>query len=219
MASIGPPPKVRHGCLKHHQCSRALLGKGCRESTVDLSPPPCLRSLPSSLAERQITEFPAHWRCQALTVVFICIVLVVNWFKCYGNDIYLFFDPVNSKQAGLFFFSLSLSPPPHPGWGKENLKTRYKYKHREKIDVQKLSCTAAGINQISHLSTATEAPFKSRSCALKDAVEHLWHKAQSQSRGFDSWCPAALRESKPTRNRKQKRRLMVEHAVDGLLSW
>lgn len=79
-----------------------LLGKGCRESTVDLSPPPCSRSLPSSLAERQITEFLPHWHCQALTVVFICIVLVVNWFKCYGNDIYLFFDPVNSKQAGLF---------------------------------------------------------------------------------------------------------------------
>lgn len=113
-ASISPPPlppfpphpsqsEVR--LPKTSLALEGLLGKGCRESTVDLSPPPCSRSLPSSLAERQITEFLPHWHCQALTVVFICIVLVVNWFKCYGNDIYLFlFDPVNSKQPGLFLF-------------------------------------------------------------------------------------------------------------------
>lgn len=79
-----------------------LLGKWCRESAVDLLPLPCFCSLLSSLAERQITEFLPHWHCQALTVVFLCIVLLVNWFKCYGNYIYLFFDPVNSKQAGCF---------------------------------------------------------------------------------------------------------------------
>lgn len=99
-----PPPQSEVRLPKTSLVLEGLLGKGCRESTVDLSPPPCSRSLPSSLAERQITEFLPHWHCQALTVVFICIVLVVNWFKCYGNDIYLFFfDPLNSKQAGLFF--------------------------------------------------------------------------------------------------------------------
>lgn len=124
MASIRPPPQSEVRLPKTSLVLEGLLGKGCRESTVDLSPPPCSRSLPSSLAERQITEFLPHWHCQALTVVFICIVLVVNWFKCYGNDIYLFFfDPVNSKQAGLFFL---------PSWGMKDLKMCYKYEQQEK---------------------------------------------------------------------------------------
>lgn len=49
--------------------------------------------------------------------MFICIVLLVNWFKCYGNDIYLIFDPVNSKRAELFFFFNT------PGLGFEELKS------------------------------------------------------------------------------------------------
>lgn len=101
-ASVRPPPEVRHGCLKHQQRSRGCLERDAGRAQLTPSPPPCWRSLPSSLAELQITEFLPHWHCQALTVVFICIVLVVNWFKCYGNDIYLFSDPVSSKQAGLF---------------------------------------------------------------------------------------------------------------------
>ena len=105
-----------------------LLGKWCRESTVDLSPLPCWCLLTSSLVARQIREFLPHWRCQTLTVMFICIVLLVNWFKCYGNDIYLFFDPVNSKRAELLYPRLRV----WRAW-----KQRYKYKQPgKKTDAQ-----------------------------------------------------------------------------------
>lgn len=98
------PPKLRHGCLKHHQRSRGCLESDAGRARLTSDLLHVLRLLPSSLAERQITELRPHWHCQALTVLFLCIVLLVNWFKCYGNDIYLVFDPVNSKQAGIFFF-------------------------------------------------------------------------------------------------------------------
>ena len=127
MASIRPPLKIEARLPKTSPVLEGLLGKWCRESAVDPSPSPCFRLLPSSLAERQITEFLPHWHCQTLTVVFFSIVLLVNWFKCYGNDIYLFFDPVNSKQADPPPASL---PPCPSSWGKKDSRRHYKYKKK-----------------------------------------------------------------------------------------
>lgn len=110
MASIRPPPEIEARLPKTSLALEGLLGKWCRESAVDPSPSLCFCLLLDSLAERQITEFLPHWHCQTLTVVFLSAALLVNWFKCYGNYIYLFFDPVNSKQRDRFF---SL-----PVWGK-----------------------------------------------------------------------------------------------------
>lgn len=157
-----------------------LLGKWCRESTVDLSPPPCFRSLPSSLAERQITEFLPHWHCQALTVVFLCIVLVVNWFKCYGNDIYLFFDPVNSKQAGC--------PPPFEGRRTYSKSNAINTNEREKN--RRLKRSSVVLKSIKYLkfSTWADAFLNHDPLLLVGHSNSFWHKPQSQTNLInDAW--------------------------------
>lgn len=84
-----PSPKWSRGCLKTSPgAAGPRLGRRGREgepgeSAVDLSPPRPALALAFPLLWRRgkSQSSPPHWRCQALTVVFICIALVVNWFK------------------------------------------------------------------------------------------------------------------------------------------